>query len=570
MTTIGSDGDSGKDRAIYVRITGREQNRWYVIEEKSSMNSLLSFANEVIGCESERDVVRRLPLPDSGLSSNNLAVLNSRMYLIGGDSYTYRHFSGDLYTYTNLDVESLGYRYMDLKYLDSNLEIEEWRAGGGKLVDHQFGGGVAVGPDGYVYSVGPTVYRFHPDVGKCEKLPIPPQGGNPMPDGLLHRARLLGITKKKLYVYTEEGGADYANVMLSFDLESGKWDEDDVLDDNFWGDWSPGVVLYDDRYLFSFGIRNPKLKPYSSEEDEELFQIREDDDHHLALLWDSVGVSICDLTWCKFILDVCTTTSEDIPRFYAHSLSRGFCLIDEKTGDLLNCAVGILPIPSRSRQNIGEVAGTATRQDGNGTNVMLSFDLESRKWDKDVLDDNFLGTWSPGAVLFQDRYLFSFGTRSPKRKPKTPEEEEAMIIRRRRVQELDEWVYAEEDELVPGIYVFDLHEGRWLPEPVEGLPTDGKVMPHAFRPLPEAPLYFRGWNPRLFQIRKDEDDHRLALLWDAVGMTDECKLIWCKFMINRCETSTDDNPRFSANSLSPGFCPLDEDTFQIFNSAVGM
>ncbi|KAL6192421.1 hypothetical protein ACLB2K_033510 [Fragaria x ananassa] len=323
------------------------------------------------------DRVRRLPLPDSGSPTNNLAVVNSCAYLIGGDGYTLKH----------MQDESVGFRHIDLRNLD--MGVDEWLLGGGKLVDGQFGGGVAVGHDGYAYCVGPTVYRFRPGVDKTlEKLP------------------------EKLYVYF--------------------------------------------------------------------------------------------------------------------------------------------------------------RQDGNGTNVMLSFDLESRKWDKDVLDDNFLGTWSPGAVLFQDRYLFSFGTRSPKRKPKTPEEEEAMIIRRRRVQELDEWVYAEEDELVPGIYVFDLHEGRWLPEPVEGLPTDGKVMPHAFRPLPEAPLYFRGWNPRLFQIRKDEDDHRLALLWDAVGMTDECKLIWCKFMINRCETSTDDNPRFSANSLSPGFCPLDEDTFQIFNSAVGM
>nr|XP_011463513.1 PREDICTED: uncharacterized protein LOC105351264 isoform X2 [Fragaria vesca subsp. vesca] len=192
---------------------------------------------------------------------------------------------------------------------------------------------------------------------------------------------------------------------------------------------------------------------------------------------------------------------------------------------------------------------------------MLSYDLESQKWDEDALDDNLWGNWSPGAVLFNDRYLFSFGTRSPKRKPKPGEEEEAKIIGWREV--------VLRDEVVPGIYVFDIEKGQWLPEPVKGLPNDGKVMPHAYRPLPGASVDCRDWFPRLFQIRKDEDDHRLALLWD-IGMTNICKLIWCKFTIKICDTSTSNNPRFSANSLSRGFCPLDETTFQVINSAVGI
>ena len=80
--------ESGKDRPIYVRVEGFEKDFWYVIEEKSPTESALSSGDEVIGCKSETDRVRRLSLPDSGSPTNNLAVVNSCAYLIGGDGYT--------------------------------------------------------------------------------------------------------------------------------------------------------------------------------------------------------------------------------------------------------------------------------------------------------------------------------------------------------------------------------------------------------------------------------------------------------------------------------------------------
>jgi len=78
---------------------------------------------------------------------------------------------------------------------------------------------------------------------------------------------------------------------------------------------------------------SPNFKRFSPQ----LFQIRNDNEHHLAVLWDSLVENNCRLIWCKFILDV----SPDTPGFYAHSLSRGFCPLDEKTCSILNCAVGM-------------------------------------------------------------------------------------------------------------------------------------------------------------------------------------------------------------------------------------
>ncbi|KAL6223839.1 hypothetical protein ACLB2K_002697 [Fragaria x ananassa] len=354
---------SSKDRPIYARVMGiRRHSYWYVIEEKSSPTE---SSDEVIGCESERDRVRRLSLPDEDLLTSNVAVLNSRLYLISG-YYDPR----------------VGYRHISV---DSGVKEMKWQEGFGELA-YPKNGGAAVGPDGYIYSVGERQYRFR--LGEWEQLPVPPQGWSPfLSQEFLHSQRLLALTKKKLYVYTESR----TNIMLSFDLESGKWDEGS-LDDNFEGYWSPGVVLYD-RYLFSLGTRSPKLnseiiaankkrdlegkqkileeevggvyvfdlekrqwlhepvqglpkdgtvipwnfqplpKSYTGRRfNPYLYQIREDEDHHLALLWDSPGSHPpsggCSLTWCKFIVK-------------AHSLSRGFCQLDEDNYMLLNCALGM-------------------------------------------------------------------------------------------------------------------------------------------------------------------------------------------------------------------------------------
>ena len=152
-------------------------------------------------------------------------------------------------------------------------------------------------------------------------------------------------------------------------------------------------------------------------------------------------------------------------------------------------------------------------------NVMLSFDLESGKWDDDLLDDDFWGEWSPGVVLYEDRYLFSFGTRSPKRRP-IPEEPEDNPMR---VEDVEEVRYREEE--VPGIYVFDLKRRQWLSEPVQGLPNDGSVIPLVYRPLLTTPDTLR-FSPQLFQIRND-DDHHLA----SVGAK-RSTLFWCKFVLD--------------------------------------
>ncbi|KAL6187167.1 hypothetical protein ACLB2K_043282 [Fragaria x ananassa] len=278
-------GDSGKDKAIVVRVVGLDGNYWYVIEERVRRLCKVSEDQE------------------HSLGTSSLVVINSTIYLIGGHGERYPPESDD---------ERVGYRRLD-------LGGGGWRlGGGGKLMNYQFGG-AAVGPDGNIYTVGYNIYRFSPHGTFHEEFVSPPTIKEP---------RLLGVTSKTLFIYTVHGGVDGANRMLGFDFESRQWD---ILSDCHRGEWSAGVVLYDDRYLFSFCHQDPTL-------------------------------------------------------------------------------------------GLGE-------------------------------------------------------------------------------------------EDVPGIYVFDIERCQWLPKPVEGLPTDGKVLPLIFRPNPVAymPSYYEAF---LFQIG-NQDPHKLALLWDA-------------------------------------------------------
>ncbi|KAL6187384.1 hypothetical protein ACLB2K_038783 [Fragaria x ananassa] len=310
-------GDSGKDKAIVVRVSGLHYNYWYVIEEKSAID--VDDDNTMIGCESDHDRVRRL----CKVKSDDERV-----------------------TYQSLDLGGGG-----------------WRPdGGGNLMSHQ-GGGAAVGPDGNIYTVGNNIYRFSPHGTFHEEFVSPPSIKEP---------HLLGVSSKTLFIYTVHGGVDGANRMLAFDFESRRWD---ILSDCYRGEWSSGVVLYDDRYLFSFCHQDPTL-------------------------------------------------------------------------------------------GLGEAD-------------------------------------------------------------------------------------------VPGIYVFDIERCQWLPKPVEGLPTDGKVLPFIFRPDPVVymPSYYEAF---LFPIG-NQDPHKLALLWDAHGT-----IVWAKFVLNR---TTD---HFCATSVSSGSCPLDDDAFEVINCAAGM
>nr|XP_011463498.1 PREDICTED: uncharacterized protein LOC105351262 [Fragaria vesca subsp. vesca] len=360
--------DSGEDKAIIVRVFGSDKIYWYVIEEKSAIDD--DENTMMIGCESDTDRVRRLDFLcsdfDEEALSINLAVKNSTLYLIGG-----RVTGGS-------NGEHIAYRHLDL---DSGEE-GEWRPAGGNLVNYQYGG-ASVGPDGYIYTVGDfEIYRFS-TCGKFHEELIPPAGRE--------RSRLLGLSRKKLFIYTIGGGANGGNLIYCFDLKSRWWDVLD-LGDNFRGDWSAGVVLFEDSYLFSFGSQNPtreedaevpgiyvfdiencqwlsepveglptdgKVLPVIYEPEPHLdpdefvdiafspflLQIGKQEHNKLALLWDGHGThpeshgAQLNLVWSKFVLNCRTsTTAQQDPHFYANSVSSGYCPLDDCTSDIVNCA----------------------------------------------------------------------------------------------------------------------------------------------------------------------------------------------------------------------------------------
>ncbi|PRQ23201.1 hypothetical protein RchiOBHm_Chr6g0258761 [Rosa chinensis] len=396
-----------EDKPIYVRVLGQGKIFWYVIEGELPAGEASDSEGIMTECRSECDRIRQLSIPGSdfdlhkpisplslGFFSNNLLVLQSRLFLIGGDVDTRK--------YGNVQDETVGMGFRHLNLANKS----DWVLEGG-YQDHQFGG-AAVGYDGSIYSVGYSQYVMRPGRWHWERLPAPPLRWE---DGAPYQTRLLGVTEEKLIIYTMGGGVHHANVMLSFDLESGKWDED-FLDDNFWGEWSTGILLCNDRYLFTFGNRSPKPSmgkqpPHEDEEEEKeddyydmdededevpgiyvfdlerrqwlpepveglktngtilptvykpnpelcrprrfcpyLFQIGNNDNRRLAVLWDSHGrhptsdLPQCEISWSKFILNASTTTTDQTIHFSAHLLSNGFCPLAEFTTQVLNCAVG--------------------------------------------------------------------------------------------------------------------------------------------------------------------------------------------------------------------------------------
>ncbi|KAK9947490.1 hypothetical protein M0R45_003113 [Rubus argutus] len=142
----------------------------------------------------------------------------------------------------------------------------------------------------------------------------------------------------------------------------------------------------------------------------------------------------------------------------------------------------------------------------------------------------------------------------------------------------------EEEDGGSGNICFDVERRQWLPRAVEGLRTDGTVLPRAYRTKPE---WFHiddymgpGFSPFLFQIGNKHNDHKLALLWGSRGtrpksVVPHCLMIWSKFILHMHaspETTTADDqiPHFSARSLSRGICPLDDSTYELLNCAPGM
>ncbi|KAL6125426.1 hypothetical protein ACLB2K_073485 [Fragaria x ananassa] len=331
--TIGDEICS--ERPIYVRAACsgkyKPENLWYVIEEKPRNRC---DDTEGLLCYSDSDYIRRISVPDSDVQDTSLAVLGSRIYLIGGDIDT---------AMKNEDKENIGYKHFELG------QNPEWVLGGGKLLSAQFGA-AAVGRDGFIYSVGCNQYQLSPDTGILKQLPQ-----FPVPASLTclmrreinsYESHLLALTKSTLFIY--------------------------------------------------------------------------------------VTVSL------------------------------------------------------------------------NAPNLMFSYDLGTGEWDEGY--DNISGTWSAGVVLYDDRYLFAFGTQNPMSLPATMSMKPVQVV-------------------VPGIYVFDIQQRKWLPEPVKGLPTDGITLPEVYETHDyesEADMYDDGsgseagpgYTPYLFQVEK-ENDHKLALLWDT-------------------------------------------------------
>ncbi|KAL6189759.1 hypothetical protein ACLB2K_036161 [Fragaria x ananassa] len=300
-------GDSGKDKAIVVRVVGLDGNYWYVIEERSAID--VDDDNTMIRCESDHDRVRRLCKvsedQEPSLGTSSLVVLKSTIYLIGGHGERYPPDSDD---------ERVGYRRLD-------LGGGGWRlGGGGRLMNYQYGG-AAVGPDGNIYTVGYNIYRFSPHGTFHEEFVSPPSIKEP---------HLLGVTSKTLFMYTVHGGVDGANRMLGFDFESRRWD---VLSDYYRGKWSAGVGLPTDGKVLPFIFRPDPVVYMPSYYEAFLFQIGNQDPHKLALLWDAHG----SIFWAKFVLNRTTD------HFCATSVSSGSCPLDDDAFEVINCAAGIEP-----------------------------------------------------------------------------------------------------------------------------------------------------------------------------------------------------------------------------------
>lgn len=169
-------------------------------------------------------------------------------------------------------------------------------------------------------------------------------------------------------------------------------------------------------------------------------------------------------------------------------------------------------------------------------------------------------------VLYSD-YFFSFCSQNLS---------QAVSARRDRVQQV----------VVPGVYVFDMKKREWLDEPVEGLRTDGTVLPRSYMARPGVDDIGPYYSPYLLQIGQ-QNDRKLALLWerqypDPESRGPRCLLIWSKFILNAVfpdpDPDTSDqstsnqckSPCFYADSLSNGLCPLDVWTDQLLNCAAGM
>lgn len=119
------------------------------------------------------------------------------------------------------------------------------------------------------------------------------------------------------------------------------------------------------------------------------------------------------------------------------------------------------------------------------------------------------------------------------------------------------------NKYVPGIYVYDTKQRRWLPGPVQGLPTDGEILP---RPkitcLDLGELTFS--TTYLLQIGTHEGSPKLALVHQSLDESG-CQLYWCKFVLHVQEDADSSHPSFRAHILSNGIYHLGKGTASLID-----
>lgn len=130
-----------------------------------------------------------------------------------------------------------------------------------------------------------------------------------------------------------------------------------------------------------------------------------------------------------------------------------------------------------------------------GANLLVCYDMESGggKWET-LNEKPFWDLWSKGVLLF-DRYLFSFGLGHP---------------------------YDFGRSWTTNVYIFDIEERQWLPEPVDGLPNDGTVLPEIQTEQDYPPLHVK---PHLFLIGWEQGlDPQVGLGLGFILYTGLCSL----------------------------------------------
>ncbi|KAK9913860.1 hypothetical protein M0R45_037666 [Rubus argutus] len=333
-----------RDLAICIPVYTRNHPEWwwYVIEE------------DVAGDKATELFLPRLPpvvLPVyDEMLCNSLVVLNSRLYLLGGDDRERSESCEKSKISTSLE-----FRYWDLRKQDQG----RWVEGGDLCCDLDW---AVARDDGWVYTGGDSsgeFYLVNLNNGSTKLLPS-------LPRNLDRSPCILGVSKKKkqLFVYTpiytpicgeseseSDGVIEFESnggMLMCYDPESNKWDV--LLDvDECMGKWSTGLVLYEDRYLFAYGcprdsaqygigiyvldierhkwLSTPvqgldKVLPPEEGHFSYLLNIRDDDDHpKLALGWVLPCPLAVELHWSKFTLSNSTREGEEEAAFSAQVVS---------------------------------------------------------------------------------------------------------------------------------------------------------------------------------------------------------------------------------------------------------